>query len=123
MISDAGILDEATKLLRARRDSRVAKRQIVLVRKGGYEAVRCEVGERPIPKGIDEDQAGVEIAIEEDDESILSGVNQSASIVQHRRQISDRVPREFCLGQACCPQMPTLDVLKVGSVIDDVSDQ
>jgi hypothetical protein len=94
MISDAGILDEATKLLRACGASRVAKRQSVLVRKGSDETVRREVAERLIPKGIDQDQACVEIAIEEDDESILPGVNQSASVVQHRRQSSDRVPME-----------------------------
>ena len=75
MISDASIFDEATKLLRAGGGSRVAKRQIVLVRKGSDETVRREVGKRPIPKSIDQDQAGVEIAVEEDDESILPGVN------------------------------------------------
>lgn len=123
MIPDADMLDDAAKLLWAGGDFGVAKRQNVLVRKGNDEPIWREVGKPVIPKGVNQNQARVEIAIEDYDEAIRTGVNHSASVVQHHRQVGDRVSMELGLGHAFCPQMPPLDVLKLGSMIDDISDQ
>jgi hypothetical protein len=86
------------------------------------KTVRRKVRERLVPKAIDQDEARFEIAIEEDNEPILAGVNQSISVVQHRCQVADRVPMKLHQGHACRTQVSTLDVAEVFSLIDDVSD-
>lgn len=121
MISDADMLDDATKLFRAGKGSQVAKRQNVLVRKGGDETIWRKVGEQLIPKDIDQNQACLEIPIEDYEETIIKGVHLGASLAQHHRQVADREAMKFRLAHPFCPQMPMLDVLKVGSVIDDIS--
>jgi hypothetical protein len=122
MIPHADALDDATQLQRAFGRLHVAKRQNVPVRDGIDKAIGRQRRELPVPKVIDQQEARFEIAIEDHDESIGTGMNLGASIVQQQRQVGDRVSMKFRFGHAFRQQMAPLDVLKSTPLIDDISD-
>ena len=62
----AQMRDDPTKLQRAIGSLRIAERQTVLARDGGDEAIRREVVDHFVPKGVDQDEARVEMPVEDD---------------------------------------------------------
>jgi hypothetical protein len=77
----AQILNDPTKLQRTIGRLQVAKRQTVLARDGSDETIWRKVLKHLVPKDVDQDEARVEMAVEDDEEAIGTGINDSGSVI------------------------------------------